>query len=137
MLDPITQLMIYYKQGDIESFEDKNNFNNTQRFLALFLLGKKEEMVKFLPSSAYQPYIDLLDGKEINKNILNKMMINMAKEGNIKGTEYFLTEKGVDIHAGDDNALRWASYNGHLEVVKYLVQNDANIHAKFRFFQKN
>ena len=29
----------------------------------------------------------------------------------------------------DDYALRWASENGHLEVVKYLVENKANIHA--------
>ena len=29
----------------------------------------------------------------------------------------------------NDYALRWASENGHLEVVKYLVENKANIHA--------
>ena len=124
LLDPITQLMIYYRQGDRDSFND-NEFNNTQRFLALFLLGKKEEMKKYLTSSAYQPYIDLLDGKEIDKNILNKMMIEMAKQGNIRGVEYFLTDKGADI----DDALRWSSQKGHLEVVKYLVSKGADIHA--------
>ena len=129
MLDPITQLMIYYRQGDLESFEDKNNFNNTQRFLALFLLGKKEQIENYLPSPAYQPFIDLLGGKEIDKNTLNKMMIEMTKQGNIRGVEYFLTEKGADIHALNDYALRWASKNGHLEVVKYLISNNANIHA--------
>ena len=31
-----------------------------------------------------------------------------------------LIDKGADIHVEDDYALRWASYDGHLEVVKYL-----------------
>ena len=47
-LDPITQLMIYYRQKDIKSF-DEDKFNNTQRFLALFLLGKKEEIKNYYP----------------------------------------------------------------------------------------
>jgi len=36
---------------------------------------------------------------------------------------------GADIHADDDAALCWASQNGHLEVVKFLVSKGANIHA--------
>ena len=35
LLDPITQLMIYYKQGDMKSF-DNPKFNDIQRFLAFF-----------------------------------------------------------------------------------------------------
>ncbi len=31
LLDPITQLMIYYRQGDMKSFDDPQ-YNNTQRF---------------------------------------------------------------------------------------------------------
>ncbi len=40
LLDPITQLMIYYRQGDMNSFEN-SQYNDTQRFLALFLLVKR------------------------------------------------------------------------------------------------
>jgi len=40
-----------------------------------------------------------------------------------------LVEKGADIHADNDNALRWASKNGHLEVVEFLVEKGADIHA--------
>jgi len=32
----------------------------------------------------------------------------------------YLIENGANIHAADDYALRWAAYNGHLEIVKYL-----------------
>ena len=117
-LDPITQLMIYYRQGDMESF-DSNKYNNTHRFLTMFLLKNRYGTVKYLPSKAYQPFIDMLDGKKIDKNILDNMMIEMAKEGHLNGVKY-LVEKGADIHAKNDLALELASREGHLEVVKYL-----------------
>jgi ankyrin repeat protein len=41
----------------------------------------------------------------------------------------FLVEQGANIHAKDDFPLRWAAKNGHLEVVKFLVEQGANIHA--------
>ena len=33
---------------------------------------------------------------------------------------------GADIRANDDLAVRWASSNGHLETVKYLVNVGAD-----------
>ena len=41
----------------------------------------------------------------------------------------FLIEKGADIHASNDYALSLSAENGHLDVVKFLVENGANIHA--------
>jgi ribosomal protein L30/L7E len=41
----------------------------------------------------------------------------------------YLIEHGAGIHAWDDEALRTAASRGHIEVVKYLVDNGANIHA--------
>jgi ankyrin repeat protein len=41
-----------------------------------------------------------------------------------------LIEQGADIHARNDWALRAASIRGHLEVVKYLVNKGADIHAE-------
>ena len=41
----------------------------------------------------------------------------------------YLVENGADIHAEKDYALRLAAYNGHLDVVKYLVEKGVNIHA--------
>ena len=35
----------------------------------------------------------------------------------------------ADIHANNDQALYWASYNGHLAVVKYLIEHGADIHV--------
>ena len=41
-----------------------------------------------------------------------------------------LIQNGADIHAENDYALRWASQEGHIEVVTFLIQNGADIHAE-------
>jgi hypothetical protein len=40
-----------------------------------------------------------------------------------------LIANGADVHAGNDFALELASKNGHLEVVRLLVSNGANVNA--------
>ena len=40
-----------------------------------------------------------------------------------------LLKAGADVHAGDDEALRWASRNGHVEMVKVLLKAGADVHA--------
>ena len=49
-------------------------------------------------------------------------------EGHLEIVKY-LVDNGADVHANDDEALRWAASNGYLEVVEYLVDNGADIHA--------
>ena len=126
LLDPITQLMIYYLQGD--KIFDSPNYNNTQRFLALFLLGERDKMKDYLPADAYLPFISMLEGHKIDQNILNDMFVEMAKEGSVQGVSLLLS-KGADIHFRNDEALRLASRYGHLDVVKYLTENGADVHA--------
>jgi ankyrin repeat protein len=41
----------------------------------------------------------------------------------------YLVEKGAYIHAIYDATLRVSAENGHLDIVKYLIENGANIHA--------
>ncbi len=41
----------------------------------------------------------------------------------------YLVERGADIHTDNNIALSFASENGHLPVVKYLVKNKADIRA--------
>ena len=40
-----------------------------------------------------------------------------------------LVDHGAYVNAEDDYALRYASKNGHKDVVEYLVDHGANIHA--------
>jgi len=42
----------------------------------------------------------------------------------------YLLEQGADLHVWKDWALRKAAENGHLEVVKYLLEQGANLHAE-------
>lgn len=41
----------------------------------------------------------------------------------------FLLQHGADVHAQDYEALRLGASNGHLEVVRLLVEHGANVHA--------
>jgi len=41
-----------------------------------------------------------------------------------------LLAAGTDVHARDDLALRWASQNGHVEMVKVLLVAGADVHAR-------
>jgi len=59
---------------------------------------------------------------------LNVRLKQASYEGHLNVVKY-LVSKGADIHAGDDESLRWASYEGHLNVVKYLVSKGANVEA--------
>jgi ankyrin repeat protein len=40
-----------------------------------------------------------------------------------------LVENGADIHADNDFALRYTAVNGHIDIVRFLVENGADIHA--------
>jgi ankyrin repeat protein len=41
----------------------------------------------------------------------------------------YLVEKGADIHAKDDQPLQYACVFGHFKIAKYLVEKGAHIHA--------
>jgi ankyrin repeat protein len=45
-------------------------------------------------------------------------------------TVALLLDKGADIHAHNDYALRWAAENGHTETVGLLLDKGANIYAE-------
>jgi ankyrin repeat protein len=66
--------------------------------------------------------------KEMTKEMsLEQRLIYACENGDLDKVKQ-LIKQGVDIHAGDDYALRLAA-NGHFDVIKYLVEHGANIHA--------
>lgn len=73
---------------------------------------------------------------EMAKSVVEKRSILLIND-NLDLSSYnghldilkFLIKNGADIHCWDDSPLRNASYRGHLEVVKFLIENGANIHA--------
>ena len=42
----------------------------------------------------------------------------------------YLVERGADVTAHDNSAVLWAAANGHLHVVKYLVERGADVTAQ-------
>ena len=125
LLDPITQLMIYHKQKDLESFNDPK-FNGLERFLAMYLLNNVEGMEKYLPSCDFK--IFLRDHPSLNN--LNEMLTSMAAHGSPLGVKLLL-DRGANIHAQNDQALRWASEREYPEVVQLLLDRGADIHADY------
>ncbi len=67
----------------------------------------------------------LYDKRKSDRIIIDQIMPLWTVE-----TISYLVENGADIHAKNDQALRWTSKDGRLDVVQYLVSVGANIHAK-------
>ena len=57
----------------------------------------------------------------------NKIIFGKTHKLNKIKTWKYLIKSGADIHANNDRAVRWASYNGYLDIVKYLQKLGAGI----------
>src|SRR3989337_2496391 len=58
----------------------------------------------------------------------DKILIESSKSGRLDLGIASL-DLGANIHADYDAAVRFASYYGHYEIVKLLIENRANIHV--------
>ncbi len=71
------------------------------------------------------------DLRKINPTNAQKYLKFGSKKGKLDHVVISL-KNGANIHDQSDYALRWASYYGHIEIFKYLVElkpDGANIHA--------
>ena len=59
---------------------------------------------------------------------ISAALICSSYSGDLPVVKY-LVEIGADIHAEEEEALRWATSSGQLSVAKYLVEKGAIIHA--------
>ena len=64
-----------------------------------------------------------------NFRVLDNWAVRYASENGHLEVVKYLVEKDSDFQVGDNHAVRFASRNGHLEVVKYLVENGADFRA--------
>jgi len=78
-------------------------------------------------------YLDEEDCSNILSRRLKTVFFLYKNILEVSNTEDFdiATLLGIDIHAGDEMALRSASKNGYLLVVEYLFLDGANIHADY------
>ena len=98
LLDPAVQGMIYYLQNDKTRFD---SLSNEQKFFALFLLNKPNEMEKYNKNSrATNNLIKLAKGGKISQQDLDDILYDYYYIGVnfIKA----LMNKGADIHGHRD-----------------------------------
>ena len=69
-----------------------------------------------------------MNPKEKQMSSLNLLLVKKAEKGDLNEVKY-LVEKGADIHAESEYALRMSARYGRLNVVKYLVEKGADINA--------
>ena len=67
--------------------------------------------------------------KGANIHAVNNAPLSWAIDDGHLPVVKYLVNHGANIHAADDDALRWASLRGHLPVIKFLIEKGANIHA--------
>jgi hypothetical protein len=103
-----------------------------------------EEMERCIPTALrsilevdYLPAVPFFSKPELinylsrlwDDSTYNYKLGNVAAAGLIYLIAYYL-DRGANIHAlDDDNALRYAAENGHIETVKLLLDRKADIHA--------
>jgi len=119
-----------YKEGlnvDVESFDPRTCCGG-----GLFFSDEKH-ILGFCGYGDLIAEVTIPEGEKIvpveNKYKANKIILsNIRILWDIKMFKE-LKEQGINIHAGDDYALRLAAYKGYLNVVKYLIGQGADIHA--------
>jgi ankyrin repeat protein len=98
-----------------------------------------DDMINYFNVEEIDKMPDLVASKFVIKIIndadINKIFIDAARIGYIKTIKKIIS-KNADIHVADDYAIRLASENGHLEIVKFLFEKGANIHSATKNFIK-
>lgn len=121
LLDHLTQLMIYYRQCDMKSFNDEK-FDAEEHFLTMFFLNKPEEEMKKYNYYNEKSYFELLKGETPSINKLNSMLCTMAGIGNVSGVKY-LIEKGANIHTDKDWGLKLLTiYHEHIVTIDDVLR---------------
>ena len=120
-----------FKRGLIEDPLKWNNDANCEPGGIYFTTPKY--ICKFLEYGIWLREVTIPDDAKIShgykKSKANKLIFGKRRDLRKIETWEWLVSIGADIHAWNDYALRMASRNGHLDIVKYLVSKGADIHA--------
>lgn len=126
--DDFLRRRLIQKYPEIETYKHKNEswkqfFIKAVNYIALM---EEEFEYEYISGNFFKQY------KLLHKTDIDALLVDSALEGEIYRVIWALF-KGADIHAEDDNALKWASEKGHLDVVKYLVKHGSDINAEHNY----
>lgn len=146
-LDPLTQAMIYFRQGDMNSFE---TFSDGVQSLALFILDRNDILQEKFPDSVaatfnyrpngfralYRLMVRHNNIRGIEKMIsmgaeLNKLLFWAIEYSPIRIVEY-LVKRGADIRYNNELPLREAIFTGRLAIIKYLILKGADFNQRVK-----
>ena len=86
----------------------------------------KDNILKFLDCGTLICRVKIPKGVKVYdfkyKSKSNSIIIEEPMDIRKVETWKWSVQEGINIHADDECALRWASKNGHLDVVKFLTQ---------------
>ena len=92
-----------------------------------------ENITKFLDYGIWVREVTIPEGSQMVKDPqgdkwrADKVILGPRKSLSEVSTWEYLVSVGADVRVHDDEAVRWASLNGHLEIVKYLVSLGAQL----------
>ena len=87
------------------------------------------DLFKFIVNNKYWDMFLNLDYTKFDIHVENDYALKRSSGRGHLEVVKFLIENGANIHAEDDYALRMSSSNGFTDIVKFLVEIGANIHA--------
>ena len=118
LLDLTTQAMIYYRQGDIKSFDQLPYGDGDKLLLEIARRGYMKVLRHMINRGIGNVHVE----REV-------VLAFVSRHGHLDMVKYLVEEQKADIHGRSDRPLLWASWFGHLDVVKYLLRKGADIHA--------
>ena len=112
---------------------DYNPINEQERSNGLHF-SDKDNILRFLDYGTLICRVKIPKGVKVYdfkyKSKSNSIIIEEPMDIRRVETWEWIVQEGINIHVEDDCALRWASENGYLGIVKFLVKSGANIHAE-------
>jgi len=96
----------------------------------------REDILAFIEYGSWIRKVDIQEGVEIYENPgepkkwkAHEVVLEERRRIDVNVIKGLL-EEGADIHIDEELTLKWASENGHLEIVELMIEHVANIHAR-------
>lgn len=115
---------------DIAEATLKNNLSTVKDLLQKTSQDEMNQFLKLavIKDSNHMIELFLNNGAIVDFSSNYNCLVYLAKKNNIEGVKKIIN--GIDLYTYGDNALIIAAREGHVDMVRFLLENNANVHAK-------